>query len=192
VLTEAITEDLGKFKAFYCADMTKQSRRFSSREARLRLEIYLEIGEKMKKLAAATASVAIVLGLSGCSLIGQNAEPYGGQCALIGQPVFDSSLAMTGLGTANFSVDDALQEFVWGNGYTNIGEWITYVESVGDYVRLVDTSGLSSEEAQNIEYLTAAFAPGEMMKAAVVSDTEWYTNTYDALISIGVACDGRW
>ena len=177
---------------FCCVDMTKQSRRFSNKEARLRLEIYLEIEEKMKKLAVATASVAMVLGLSGCSLIGQSAEPYGGQCTLIGQPAFDSSLAMTGLGTANFSVDDALQEFVWGNGYTNIGEWITYVESVGDFVRLVDTSGLSSEEAQNIEYLTAAFAPGEMMKAAIVSDTEWYSNTYDALISIGVACDGRW
>ena len=146
----------------------------------------------MKKLTVAATSIAIVLGVSGCSMDQASAEPYGGQCSLIGQPVFESSLAMTGLGSANFSIDDELQEFVWGNDYTNIGEWITYVESVGDYIRLVDESSLSSEESENIQYLTAAFAPGEMMKAAIVSDSDWYNNTYDALISVGAACDGLW
>ena len=172
--------------------MARKSERFDGLGARIRVEIALEIGEEMKKLVVASASVALVLGLSGCSMVQQNAEPYGGQCALIGQPVLDSTMAMMGLGSANFSIDDAMQEFVWGNGYTNIAEWITYVESVGSYIRLVDTNGLSAEESQNIEYLTSAFATGAMMRAAVVADSDWYSKTSDALISIGAACDGRW
>jgi hypothetical protein len=146
----------------------------------------------MKKLIVAAASGALLLGVSGCSMDQLSAEPYGGQCGLIGQPVLDSTIAMMGLGSANFSVDDGLQEFVWGNGYETIGDWFTYVEAVGDYIRLVDTSGLSSEESQNIEYLTEAFAPGQMMKAAIVADADWYTDTSAALISVGAACDGLW
>ena len=146
----------------------------------------------MKKLVVAAASGALLLGVSGCSMDQMSAEPYGGQCELIGQPVLDSTIAMMGLGSANFSIDDPLQEFVWGNGYETIADWLEDVESVGEYVRLVDTSGLSAEEAQNIAYLTEAFAPGAMLKAAVVADADWYSNTSDALISVGAACEGSW
>jgi hypothetical protein len=148
----------------------------------------------MRKLITTVAtSSALVLGLSGCSALGINAEPYGGQCKLIGSAVFDATTAMTGLGSANFTLTgDALQKFVWGRGYNSIADWNADVEAVAPFIQIVDTSKLSGEEAATIDTLKASFAPSAMLKAEVTSDEAWYSDTYDALISVGAACEGKW
>ena len=148
----------------------------------------------MRKLMTTVAtSSALVLGLTGCSAIGINAEPYGGQCNLIGSAVFDSTTAMSGLGSANFHLrGDDLQTFVWDRGYGSISDWNTAVEAVGPFIQIVDQSKLSSEESATIDTLKASFAPSAMLKAEVTGDEAWYADTYEALIAVGAACDGKW
>lgn len=148
----------------------------------------------MRKLITTLSTACVLtLGLSGCSAIGINAEPYGGQCNLIGAAVFDATTAMTGLGSANFNLrGDDLQTFVWDRGYRSIADWNTAVEAVGPFIQIVDQDKLSSEESATIDTLRASFAPNAMLKAEVTGDEAWYADTYDALISVGAACEGNW
>lgn len=146
-----------------------------------------------KLITTLSTACALALGLTGCSALGINAEPYGGQCNLIGSAVFDATTAMTGLGSANFNLSgDTLQNFVWDRGYSNIAEWNTAVEAVGPFIQILDQSKLSSEESATIDTLKASFAPSAMLRAEALGDEGWYANTYDALIAVGAACDGKW
>jgi hypothetical protein len=144
---------------------------------------------KMKKLLVSTLSAALVFGVSGCTSGTASAEPYGGQCGLIAAPLVQSSMAMVIPGSGNFADMDALQQKVWEAGYESIADWANQVESAHDYLMLVDTSLMSSEEAANIEYLRTAISTVGVTTAVVVGDVEWFTKTTDVLITVGAACD---
>lgn len=148
----------------------------------------------MRKIITTVATAtALALSLSGCALLGIKAEPYGGQCNLIGEPVMAATTAMTGLGSANFSLQgDKLQKFVWDRGYKNIAEWNTDVSKVADFIGLVDTSKVSTEEAATLKTIKSSFANNGILMAEVAGKESWFTETYDALIAVGSACDGKW
>ena len=163
------------------------------------------------RIATALVFGLLGLGLAGCSSVGEVnpsqseaqakpaatgeaeviREPFGGQCELFMDEVFLSTIALTGLGSANFDIDsEQAREFVLGRGYTNFAGWISDVEVVGRAFSRVDMSLLSTEEAADVEAIDRAFESSVTMTTAFASaDSNWYETTYDALISIGAACD---
>ncbi len=143
------------------------------------------------------ASIALISSLSlvACSPAGSEltAEPYGGQCQTIGPNVFSSYQAIRVTGAAYFSIlEDKLLDQVWDAGYKNLDEWMKDTESVYTVLSSVDTSSMTAEEIERIEYLMQALFPGTMFEALRVSDTDWFKKTYSELGAVAAYCDGYW
>lgn len=120
-------------------------------------------------------------------------EPYGGQCALVGPAVNSAVLATIGLGVANFDIDSPYaREFLERSGYRSFEEWILDVETLYPFLGLLDETQLTEEENNVLESLTRALEPGEMARALVRADRNWYGELYESLISLGASCDGEW
>lgn len=145
-----------------------------------------------KKILASIALIS-TLALSACSPMGSGAAPYGGQCQTIGPDIFKSSLAMSVTGTAYFSIlDDKLLDQVWDGGWKNLDEWMKDTEFVYYSLSALDTSTLTPDENERIEYLKQALFPGTMFEALRVSDTNWFETTKSAVSEVAAYCDGHW
>lgn len=122
------------------------------------------------------------------------AGPYGGQCGSFGAAVLQSTMALTGMGAANFDLDsERARDFISERGYGSFEDWIADVQTVRGAFGAVDEGALTSEEAATIETINRQFSASNTMTLAFASgDSDWYETTYEALIKVGAACDGQW
>lgn len=117
---------------------------------------------------------------------------FGGQCDLFGQNVFRSMWAMHGIGAINFDPNrtDEGMENLSAKGFGSYAEWIAEVETVRGAFSGVDMSLLSEEESGTIRLLESSFESSTSMTEAFErGDIDWYTSTYDAMMSILEACE---
>jgi hypothetical protein len=155
---------------------------------------YLELKKSKKLLYSAVCSI-LFLSLSGCTGGNSSAAPYGGQCQQIVDALADTAGAIVVPGAANFpsspemDATNLMQQKVLEAGFENIAAWMLQVGTVHPYLEKLDTSAMTPEESQNIEFLITALSAGEIGKAVVIGDQSWYNETYEAVMSLGGACD---
>ncbi len=144
-------------------------------------------------------SESVEVGSESLSSDEATADPFGGQCPVLGQPVLDTLASLDVAGAASFEGSlDRLQRQTSEAGYDSIYSWIISTENliIGP-LQSLDLAALTSSERSTIESLISNFTePGTIsygMDWAVTSaNSGWYLDTYSKLISVGTACENYW